>query len=70
MRINENDYANWWASPVGKEVRQMLKERIQKIDSQWNSFVGNDVLLAKMAGRKEEIQDLMDMTFKELVGDE
>jgi len=69
--ITEEDYKNWWASPVGMEVAAMLKERQNRIaHGLGNGAARGDVsTYDETVGRYKEIQDLKEMTFKELMGD-
>ena len=69
--ISEQDFKNWWANPVGQEVRTMLRERIMRIndDALSRDIVRNSVASAIYLGRKLEIQDLLNMDYKELMGE-
>jgi len=72
MRISEEDFKNWWTSPVGHEVRTMLRERINRINDQalTEGAVRDVIISAIFLGRKLEIQDLLAMDYKELMGEE
>ena len=69
--ITEEDYNNWWLSPVGKEVRDMLNERREKIAYGLAEGVatGSQTIYDNSVGRYKEIGDLLDMTYKELMGE-
>ena len=71
MRITEADYNNWWLSPVGAEVKSMLRERIARINDEalTEGVVRDQMKMAEYLGRKLEIMDLLQMTYDELMGD-
>jgi len=68
--ISEEDYKNWWASPVGMEVAAMLKERMDKIAHGLanGAAVGDQDIYNESVGRYKEIKDLTEMTYAELMG--
>jgi hypothetical protein len=72
MRISEQDYKGWWESPVGSEIRTMLRERIARLcDTALTEPVVRDpIRIAEFLGRKNEINDLLGMSYKELMGEE
>ena len=72
LRISEDDFKNWWLNPVGIEVRTMLMERVSKInDEALSECAVRDVIISAIfLGRKFEIQDLLNMSYKELMGEE
>ncbi len=71
MRITEDDFKNWWSSPVGVEVKSMLTERQNTIAHKTGSggVLGLEDYHVHV-GRYKEIKDLLDMNFKELMGEE
>ena len=71
MEITQNDFDNWWNAPVGLEVKDMLNERKNKIAHALasGSASGDLNIYNESVGRYKEIEDLMAMTFKELMGD-
>lgn len=75
-RVSEQEFKNWWLDPVGIEVRNMLFERMNTIAHALakGSCMGNigasPVHYGESVGRYEEIQDLLNMTYKELMGEE
>lgn len=72
MEITQNDFDNWWSSPVGSEVSTMLKERKDKIAHELAKGVATEspTIYNEAVGRYAEIDDLLSMTFKELMGEE
>lgn len=68
--ITEEDFKNWWASPVGMEVAAMLKERMNKIAHSLADGGATDsqTIYNQMVGRYKEIKDLTEMTYQELIG--
>ena len=70
-RISESEFENWWNDPVGVEVRSMLIERIVKINDTalTEPIVRDQIKGAEFLGRKLEIQDLLNMNYKELMGE-
>ena len=72
-RINEEDFKNWWLMPVGVEVKAMLRERIETITEKGFSslnVIRDSMSMAEMLGHKLEIKALLEMNFKELMGEE
>ncbi len=71
-QVSENDFKNWWADPVGQEVRDMLRERIVRISVQAlaEPIIRDGIQAAQLLGRKLEIEDLLAMDYKELMGEE
>ena len=72
MRISEQDYKGWWESPVGSEVRTMLRERIARLcdAALTESVIRDPIRASELLGRKNEINDLLGMSYKELMGEE
>jgi hypothetical protein len=72
MRISESDFKQWWANPVGQEVKNMLRDRIYLINDKalTSEVIRDQIKSAEFLGRKLEIQDLLEMNFKELMGEE
>jgi hypothetical protein len=70
--ISEEDFKGWWANPVGQEVRAMLMERVSKINDQAlnQDMIRDTVHCAVFLGRKLEIQDFLNMSYQELMGEE
>ena len=72
MRITQSDFNNWWQGPVGIEVRKMLVERQNKLA---HITAGGALLTMTPAhygvvcGRYEEMNNLLEMNFEELMGD-
>lgn len=71
MQITQNDFDNWWKSPVGVEVKVMLNERKDKIAHSLasGSASGSSIIYDENVGRYKEVEDLLAMTFQELMGD-
>ena len=71
MRITESDYKQWWSLPVGIEVKTMLRDRLNIISAiVMNENVINDqVKSAIYVGRYQEVTDLLNMNFNELMGE-
>jgi len=71
MRITESDYKQWWSLPVGLEVKTMLRDRLNIISAiVMNENVINDqVKSAIYVGRYQEVTDLLNMNFNELMGE-
>jgi len=71
MRITESDYKQWWSSPVGLEVKEMLLDRLNIISAMVmdESVINDQVKSAICVGRYQEIKDLLNMTFNELMGE-
>ena len=71
MEITQSDFDNWWKSPVGYEVRKMLNERKNKIAHSLanGAASGSPAIYDENVGRYREIEDLLTMTFQELMGD-
>lgn len=72
MRISEVNFKNWWASPVGQEVRNMLRENILKLNDAalTPEIIKDQLKSAELLGRKLVIQELLNMSYKELMGEE
>jgi len=71
MRITESDYKQWWSSPVGLEVKEMLLDRLNIISAMVmdESVINDQVKSAICVGRYQEIKDLLNMNFNELMGE-
>lgn len=71
MQITQNDFDNWWKAPVGIEVKTMLNDRKNKIAHALasGSASGSPTIYDENVGRYKEIEDLLAMTFQELMGD-
>ena len=73
IQISEEDFKNWWLMPVGVEVKTMLRERIEMISEKGFSslsVIRDSMSMAEMLGHKLEIKALIEMDFKELMGEE
>ena len=71
MEITQHDFDNWWKLPVGYEVKKMLNERKNKIAHSLagGAASGSPAVYDESVGRYKEIEDLLTMTFQELMGD-
>ena len=71
MRISEQDFKDWWNSSVGIEVKKMLLERVSSIESLalTEPIIRDSIKGAEFLGRKLEILDLLEMDFKDLLGE-
>ena len=70
MEITESDFQQWWSMPIGIEVKKMLRERMVNItEIGFSESVLRDQIKAGIfLGRKQEIKDLLEMNFNELMG--
>ncbi len=76
MRITKSDFNNWWQGPAGVEVRKMLEARKIKIAILTVGGALSNVQQSNLSeqygrvvGRCEEIDNLLEMSFDELMGD-
>lgn len=68
MECSEEEFENWWDSPIGVEVRKWLKKRIIALSNEALTLpvVEKQVTTATYLGRKLELEFLLELDFKKL----
>ena len=68
--ITKEDFAVWWTCPVGRKMRETLEARILELNEMALSVpcVRDSVSAAIYLGRKWEIQEVLTMTFEQMMG--
>lgn len=70
MELTKSDFESWKSHPAGREVFKMLRERMDNLTLLGFSegALRDPIYGAIQLGRKLEIEDLLEMTFEELMG--
>jgi hypothetical protein len=70
VRITQDEFNNWWGSPVGMEFQKMLAEDLQKLGhgNMAHSFARDQVGNAIEVGRYMRTLEIMKLTYELLVG--
>ncbi len=68
QEISEQDYKNWWAEPVGREVRKLLEDSLAQIDAIGlrEALIRDPVGAAIYLGQKTSLVGLLEMDYSEL----
>ncbi len=66
--ISEQDYKNWWAEPVGREVKKLLEDSIAQIDAigLTEALIRDPIDAAIYLGQKTSLAGLLEMDYYEL----
>jgi hypothetical protein len=72
LRISEQDYDNWWSSPVGVEVRNLMRENLDKLSrgTMTNAYARDHIGNAVEVGKYQATMFYYTLPYKELVGEE
>ena len=67
MRVSKSDFEGWWASPVGQEVRAMLRNRINMLcrEALTSGVIRDQLQGAELLGRKNEIISVLSMDYND-----
>jgi len=70
MRITKDDFDNWWASPVGQEVKALLRENLDKLSSQTmtEGYARDQIGNAIEVGRYEATMFYYNLSYDDLTG--
>ena len=66
--VSEQDYKNWWAEPVGREVRKLLEDSLAQIDAigLTEALIRDPINAAIYLGQKTSLAGLVEMDYSEL----
>lgn len=72
MRISEDDYRNWWESPVGVEVRKLMMENLDKLShgTMTNAYARDAIGNAIEVGKYQATMFYLNLPYQELMGEE
>lgn len=72
MRISKEDYENWWASPVGVEVKKLMRENLDKLShgTMTGSFARDQIGNAIEVGKYQATMFYYNLPYNELTGEE
>lgn len=69
--ITKEEYNQWWSCPTGLKLRKKLEENIIKFRSDvfdTAEGINNHDGLVEIFGRTKAWQDMLDMTYEDLMG--
>ncbi len=68
QEISEQDYKNWWAEPVGREVKKLLEDSIVQIDAigLTEALIRDPIDAAIYLGQKTSLAGLLEMDYSDL----
>ena len=69
MEISKEEFLAWLANPVTREVHQVLRERREKVAEMLcrGKCINDETGHARAVGRCEEIMDLLEMTYEDML---
>jgi hypothetical protein len=69
VEVSKDDFLRWLQNPVTEEVYQVLRERREKIAEQLAAglCLGAEIEHAKAVGRCEEIKDMLELTYEDML---
>ena len=72
MKLNKNDFDNWWNNPVALEFKKMLKEDMEKLahGNMVQSFARDHIQNAIEVGRYQRTLEIHNLSHEQLLGDE
>ena len=69
MQVTKEEFLGWRSNPVTEEIWQVLRERREKVGEQLcrGACLDNSCEYAKAVGHCEEIKDLLDLTYEDML---